>query len=241
MQIILAALLFFAGSVAATPLSAAPRNILLILADDYGIDVTRYYPTSDRRATTPPAPATPNLAALARAGVIFRNAWAEPSCSPTRATIFTGRYAFRTGIGKPVPADLSSPPPVLSVGAFSLPEAFAGFRTLVQTARNANVAVHFVDVRSPEGQLGQAGLPGGAADTGRAVEDRDATTALALASRDADGARGVAQSHTRPGRDHCDSDDSPARDCAAPESSRCRTPDRRRTAQRTARRVATRA
>ena len=67
-----------------------------------------------------------------------------------------------------------------------------GFRTLVQTARNANVAVHFVDVRSPEGQLGQVGLPGGAADTARAVEDRDATTALALASRDADGTRAVA-------------------------------------------------
>ena len=67
-----------------------------------------------------------------------------------------------------------------------------GFRTLVQTARNANVAVHFVDVRSPEGQLGQVGLPGGAADTARAVEDRDATTALALASRDADGTRAIA-------------------------------------------------
>jgi VWFA-related protein len=66
------------------------------------------------------------------------------------------------------------------------------FRRLVQTARNANVAVHFVDVRSPEGSLGQPGLPGAGADTARAVEDRDATTALALASRDADGTRSVA-------------------------------------------------
>ena len=46
-----------------------------------------------------------------------------------------------------------------------------GFRTLVQTARNANVAVHFVDVRSPEGLPGQPGLAGGGADTARAVED----------------------------------------------------------------------
>lgn len=108
-----------------SPASAAPRNILLILADDYGVDVTRYYPTADRRATTPPAPATPNLAALAKGGLLFRRAWAEPSCSPSRATIFTGRYAFRTGIGKPVPDDPSLPPPVLSPNSFSLPEAFA--------------------------------------------------------------------------------------------------------------------
>ena len=110
--------------IVAGPAAAAPRNILLILADDYGIDVTRYYPTTDRRTTTPPAPATPKLAALAQNGLLFRNAWAEPSCSPTRATIFTGRYAFRTGIGKPVPDNLSLPAPILSVNSFSLPEAF---------------------------------------------------------------------------------------------------------------------
>lgn len=120
-----AALLLLAGCFVVSPASAAPRNILLILADDYGVDVTRYYPTADRRATTPPAPATPNLAALAKGGLLFRRAWAEPSCSPSRATIFTGRYAFRTGIGKPVPADPSLPPPVLSPNSFSLPEAFA--------------------------------------------------------------------------------------------------------------------
>ena len=40
-----------------------PRNILLIIADDYGIDATQYYPKTDRRVTTPPAPATPNLVA----------------------------------------------------------------------------------------------------------------------------------------------------------------------------------
>ena len=54
---------------AAAPISAAPRNILLIIADDYGVDATRYYPKTDRRVTAPPAPATPNLAALAAGGV----------------------------------------------------------------------------------------------------------------------------------------------------------------------------
>lgn len=66
------------------------------------------------------------------------------------------------------------------------------FRALVQAARNANVAVHFVDVRDPAGALGQPGVAGGAAETARAVEDRDATLALAMASREADGARSIA-------------------------------------------------
>jgi arylsulfatase A-like enzyme len=45
------------------------------------------------------APPTPNLDALARGGVLFRRAYANPLCSPTRATVQTGRYSFRTGIG----------------------------------------------------------------------------------------------------------------------------------------------
>src|SRR5262245_54729707 len=48
------------------------RNILLIIADDLGVDASSFYPLPPRRETTPPAPATPNLAALARRGVLFR-------------------------------------------------------------------------------------------------------------------------------------------------------------------------
>ena len=109
----------------AVPAAAASRNILLVIADDYGIDVTTYYPQADRQTTTPPAPKTPNLAKLAKAGLLFRNAWAQPSCSPSRATVFTGRYGFRTGIGKPVPDDVTQPEPILSPTEFTLPRAFA--------------------------------------------------------------------------------------------------------------------
>lgn len=109
--------------VLADPVLAA-RNILLIVADDYGIDVTRYYPLTDRRTTTPPAPLTPNLASLAQGGLLFRNVWAQQLCSPTRATIITGRYGFRTGFGKVIPQDLSQPGPVLSTTELTLPEAF---------------------------------------------------------------------------------------------------------------------
>jgi len=66
------------------------------------------------------------------------------------------------------------------------------FRLVLQSARNANVAVHFVDVRSPDGMLGQAGMPGGAVEFSAAIEDRDTTTALAFAAREAEGAYSVA-------------------------------------------------
>jgi arylsulfatase B len=101
---------------------AAPgRNILLIVADDFGVDVAEFYPTTaGRRATTPPAPPMPNLVRLAGQGVLFRDAWANMECSPTRATILTGRYGFRTGVGAWVRPGY----PTLSAAEFSLPDAF---------------------------------------------------------------------------------------------------------------------
>jgi VWFA-related protein len=66
------------------------------------------------------------------------------------------------------------------------------FRELVQSARNANAAVHFVDVRNPAGALGQAGMPGGDAEYGAALQQDDTNSALAFASLEADGARSVA-------------------------------------------------
>jgi VWFA-related protein len=66
------------------------------------------------------------------------------------------------------------------------------FRELNQAARTASAAVHFIDARSPEGMVGQAGMAGGNAEAGRDVEERDTTTALAFASREAEGARSVA-------------------------------------------------
>jgi arylsulfatase A-like enzyme len=39
--------------------------------------------------------------------VLFRNAYANPVCTPTRAVTLTGRYGFRTGIGS-LRGDLST-------------------------------------------------------------------------------------------------------------------------------------
>lgn len=75
---------------------------------------------------------------------------------------------------------------------FILDTSQGEFRRLVQAARHANAAIHFVDARGPEGMLGQPGMAGGAAEYFAAVEERDTTTALAFAAREADGARSVA-------------------------------------------------
>lgn len=97
---------------------AAPRNVLLLIADDFGVDVARFYPAPTRRETTPPAPPMPNLTALAQRGILFTRAWTAPWCSPTRAMVLTGRYGFRTGIGRANSGNL----PPLPVSEVTLPE-----------------------------------------------------------------------------------------------------------------------
>ncbi|MGK0154579.1 MAG: arylsulfatase A-like enzyme [Neolewinella sp.] len=73
---------------------AQNHNVLLIVADDIGVDYVGAY----LEGTNPPP--TPTIDALAQNGVLFRNAWANPSCSPTRACVMTGRYPFRTLVGR---------------------------------------------------------------------------------------------------------------------------------------------
>ena len=70
--------------------SPAP-NILLIITDDTGIDL---YPAFGYGGTAEEQPKTPNINALADAGIRFSNAWSHPSCGPTRASIMVGRYTF---------------------------------------------------------------------------------------------------------------------------------------------------
>ena len=78
----------------AVGLNRSQENILLLVADDLGVDAIEAY------AEGTDLPATPNLNQLAQTGVLFKRAYGCPTCSPTRATIQTGRYTFRTGIGE---------------------------------------------------------------------------------------------------------------------------------------------
>jgi arylsulfatase B len=93
------------ASLAPTP--ASPPNVLLLIADDLGVDRVGAY------GEHPDPGRTPVLDALASRGLLFRNAWSNPACSPSRATLLTGRFAFRTGIGVAInyyadPVELSS-------------------------------------------------------------------------------------------------------------------------------------
>jgi len=85
--------IFLVFALALATLGRAQENVLIIVADDLGVDAVGAY---GEGANPPP---TPNIDALAANGVMFRNCWSSPLCSPTRALLQTGRYAFRTGIG----------------------------------------------------------------------------------------------------------------------------------------------
>jgi arylsulfatase A-like enzyme len=68
-------------------------NILFIIMDDVGIDQMDIFGYG---GGTPPL--IPNIRAVAQAGVRFRNVWAMPECSPSRAIFFEGRFPLRTNV-----------------------------------------------------------------------------------------------------------------------------------------------
>ncbi len=72
----------------------AQSNVLVVLADDLGVDYVAGYGEGNN------APPTPTIDSLAQQGVLFRNTWAYPSCSPARAAILTGRHPYRTLVGR---------------------------------------------------------------------------------------------------------------------------------------------
>lgn len=67
----------------------AKPNIIFILGDDIGLPGIGCYGGQFK---------TPNLDALAKGGIRFEYCFAEPLCGPSRATLMTGRYVFRTGV-----------------------------------------------------------------------------------------------------------------------------------------------
>src|SRR5690606_15964526 len=82
----------------------APSNILFVIMDDVGIDQMKSFGYG---GATPPS--MPNMDAIARAGVRFRNTWSMPECSPGRAAFFAGRYPFRTNVNQALgPSDLAN-------------------------------------------------------------------------------------------------------------------------------------
>lgn len=74
------------------PTDSDGTNILLIIADDLGLDALNGYSEGSIKANTP------NLDLLISNGLTFNNFWTNSVCSPTRSTILTGKYGYSTGV-----------------------------------------------------------------------------------------------------------------------------------------------
>lgn len=73
--------------------TAQPRNVVFILSDDHRYDFFGAHPDA------PPFLRTPNMDRMATEGAHLANAFVTTSlCSPSRASILTGRYAHNHGV-----------------------------------------------------------------------------------------------------------------------------------------------
>ena len=82
-----------AATAAPSALRAAPAsrpNVILIMSDDQGY--------GDLSIHGNPNLTTPALDAIAKAGAQFTQFQVCPVCSPTRSSLLTGRYNYRTGV-----------------------------------------------------------------------------------------------------------------------------------------------
>ncbi len=96
----------------------ARPNVLLIMTDDQGYGDLGFHGNSKLR--------TPNLDRLARESVRFKSFYVSPVCSPTRASLLTGRYNYRTGV-----VDTYAGRSLMHPGEITLAEMLsaAGYRT----------------------------------------------------------------------------------------------------------------
>lgn len=77
-----------------------PHNVVVIVADDVGVDLIGAYEPFYPGQPNPNYPnTTPVIDYLAGSGVLFRNCWTSPLCSPARAEFMTGRHGLHNGIG----------------------------------------------------------------------------------------------------------------------------------------------
>jgi arylsulfatase A-like enzyme len=98
--------------------AADPPNVLLVITDDQGF--------GDLGAHGNPVIKTPNLDKYAKQSAWLRNFYVSPVCSPTRSSLLTGFYNYRTGI-----VDTSTGRSMMRPDVPTLAEqlAAAGYRT----------------------------------------------------------------------------------------------------------------
>jgi arylsulfatase A-like enzyme len=99
-------------------IAAAKPNVLIVMTDDQGF--------GDLGAHGNPQIRTPNLDAFTKQSVWLKNFYVSPVCSPTRSSLLTGQYHYRTGI-----VDTYLGRSLMRPDVKTLPEmlAAAGYRT----------------------------------------------------------------------------------------------------------------
>jgi arylsulfatase B len=90
MGVLLAMLVPAAAAATAAAAPQQPPSVLFILADDLGFNEMGFNNASRGLLT-------PHLDRLAHGGVILRQYYVQPICSPTRSALMTGRYTIRLG------------------------------------------------------------------------------------------------------------------------------------------------
>eukprot|EP00035_Acanthoeca_spectabilis_P010021 m.176584 g.176584 ORF g.176584 m.176584 type:complete len:527 (-) comp14903_c0_seq4:1937-3517(-) len=80
-------------------MAAKQPHLVFFLADDYGFADVGYHAKMYGHNLNPVK--TPNLDALSATGIRLENYYIQPVCSPTRATLLTGRYVFHHGVHVP--------------------------------------------------------------------------------------------------------------------------------------------
>ena len=129
---------------AANPVTARPPNIIVIMADDMGInDVTTYgggYAASGA--------ATPNIDSIATDGVRFDAGYAASAvCTVSRAAFMTGRYSSRFGVNfTPTPGNMIKMLPYLGKGSEAL-------RPVVVHEDRANELKEFNELGMPPSEI----------------------------------------------------------------------------------------
>jgi arylsulfatase A-like enzyme len=119
-----AASLVVSGGALARGKTTNRPNILMILVDDLGYGDLSSYGAKDMR--------TPNIDKLMASGMRFDNFYANcPVCSPTRASLLTGRYPDLVGVPGVIRTHLTNNWGYLAPQAVLLPKllSWAGYHT----------------------------------------------------------------------------------------------------------------
>ncbi len=108
---------------------AGGNNVLLLILDDWGIDASELYNTPGPGVQLANMTNLRNLlyssgeiAGTPDKGLLFTRGYSQPICSPTRATMLTGRQTYQHGVGNPgqnsiLPASETTFPEIISAQA----------------------------------------------------------------------------------------------------------------------------